>query len=194
MIPNKCLLWTPDDGRPRGWSFDLKTMKQTSYFIAAMMLTAFGCGRQDSTAIKPHAQTNGDFVSWDNNQWRAWLSESGFNEIITKDEGVVCDMMARSPDGRQIIMNFLESGKLKDIMFAHIISDLSVTGKMQSAKSCLNMADSLDMALGNSFREIMNTDYEAAFTMNTRKYPWRTTPYVLGITTANKFWMELNQQ
>ena len=162
--------------------------------LALCMLALCGCGKQPENVAKVQRLPAGHFISWDQAQWVNWLGNAGFTQIQTKDDGLACDLMGTTTDNKQVVVNFFPDGKLKDLMFAHITSDLSATGKLATAQSCLSMVDSLEPYLGDSFAEIADTDRNAAFLMNTRKYPWRNTPYVIGITTANKFWLEFKTE
>ena len=139
--------------------------------------------------VSPPTLPAGHFIAWSMTDWTNWMHSIGMSKIQTKNDGLVCDVMAKSPEGDEVILNFFPDGRLKDFMFAHISTDLSATGQIACARQCLMMADSLDQHLGESFAEIAKTD-KAAFIFNTRPYPWRSTPYDIGITTGNKFWFQ----
>lgn len=117
------------------------------------------------------------------------MQSAGYTEIKTKNDGTVCDLMGQSPEGGQIILNFLPDGRMKDVMFTYIKPDLSATGRIATARRCLDMAGTLDSQLADSFAQILDSD-RAALVANTRPYPWLDTGYDVGITTGNKFWMQ----
>jgi hypothetical protein len=167
-------------------------MKHKLTYLILSLLVLCGCGREPRVAPAEQRLPAGHFISWNKARWVDWLNKAEFTQIQTKDDGLACDIMGSTVDNKRVIVNFFPDGRLKDLMFTHITLDLSATGKLATARSCLSIVDGLDPYLGDSFAEIADTDRNAAFLMNTRKYSWRNTSYVIGITTANKFWLEFN--
>jgi hypothetical protein len=169
-------------------------MKNTVALTAVCLLALCGCARKPDGLSEEARLPAGHFISWDRAQWVEWSRQVGFTTIQGRDDGLFCDLMGTTTNNRRLIVNFLPGGGLKDLMIAHITLDVSATGKLETVRSCLTMLDALDPHLCDSFAEIADRDRAAAFLMNTRKYPWRDTAYVIGITTANKFWMEISNQ
>ena len=156
-------------------------MKNTPYtlVLAVLILT---CG---------HAASAGEhFTVWTQPQWTNWMASVGMTSINTKNDGLSCDIMGQAVDGQKIIVNFAADGGLKDFMVGDITLDLSSTGRLNSAATCMAIIKELDGDLHAAFEDVLWNDQQAAMFGNTQKHPWGTNGYVIGITTANKFWLE----